>query len=49
MYGISNIGNVFGILLDPFLEAMPGALAGGAVAAVLRHEQGHRSHTTHAA
>lgn len=38
MYGISNVGNLSGILVDPLLEAVPGALAGGAVAAVLRME-----------
>lgn len=49
LFGISNIGSVSGILVDPLLEAVPGALAGGAVAAVLPSVRGHRSHARHAA
>jgi hypothetical protein len=49
LYGISNVGNLFGILVDPLLEAVPGAFAGGAVAALLRKVRGHRSHARHAA
>ena len=48
LFGISNVGNLFGILVDPLLEAVPGALAGGAVAAV-RKVPGHRSHARYAA
>jgi hypothetical protein len=49
LYGISNVGNVWGILVDPLLEAVPGALAGGAVAVVVRNERPRRSHAKHAA
>jgi hypothetical protein len=49
LYGISNVGNVPGILVDPFLEAVPGAVAGGLVAAVLGHFRERRSHTRQAA
>lgn len=34
LYGISNVGNVSGILLDPLLEALPGAAAGSVLAAM---------------
>jgi hypothetical protein len=37
LYGISNVGNVVGIVVDPLLEAVPGALAGGLVAALSRN------------
>jgi hypothetical protein len=49
LYGISNVGNVTGILVDPFLEAVPGAVAGGLVAAVLGRFRERRSHTRQAA
>jgi hypothetical protein len=49
LYGISNIGNLAGILVDPLLEAVPGAVAGGVVAAVLGHARQHRSDARHAA
>lgn len=49
LYGISNIGNVRGILLDPLLEALPGAVAGGTVAAMLRLVRVRRPHTRQAA
>lgn len=48
LYGISNVGNVSGILIDPPLEAVPGAFAGGVVAAVLRMLREHRSDAGHA-
>jgi hypothetical protein len=48
LYGISNIGNISGILVDPLLEAVPGALAGGAIAAVLRNVRPYRSLATYA-
>jgi hypothetical protein len=35
LYGISNVGNVFGTVVDPFLELVPGALAGGVITIVL--------------
>jgi hypothetical protein len=44
LYGISNIGSVTSILVDPLLEAVPGALAGGCVAAatgIARNEHEH--------
>jgi hypothetical protein len=34
-YGISNVGNLTSTLVDPLLELVPGALAGGVIAAVL--------------
>jgi len=43
LYGISNVGNVTGILVDPLLEAVPGAVAGGVVALVLGSVQEHRA------
>jgi hypothetical protein len=49
LYGISHVGNVPGILVDPFLEAVPGAVAGGLVAAVLGRFRERRSHTRQAA
>jgi len=33
--GISNVGNLTSSLVDPLLELVPGALAGGVIAAVL--------------
>jgi hypothetical protein len=33
---VSNVGNVMSTLVDPLLELVPGAFAGGMVAAVLR-------------
>ena len=36
LYGISNVGSLIGIVTDPLLEAVPGALAGGVIAVVLR-------------
>jgi hypothetical protein len=35
-YGIGNVGNLALTLADPLLEAVPGALAGSVIAAVLR-------------
>jgi hypothetical protein len=49
LYGISNVGNVFGILVDPLLEAVPGAVAGGAITAVLRNARAYRSRARYAA
>jgi hypothetical protein len=49
LYGISNVGNISGILVDPLLEAVPGAVAGGGVVAVLRHVRPYRSHAKIAA
>jgi hypothetical protein len=37
LYGISNVGNLASTLVDPFIELVPGAIAGGAIAAVLRN------------
>ena len=34
-YGISNVGSLTSTLVDPLLELVPGALAGGVIAAVL--------------
>ena len=36
LYGISNVGNLTTTVVDPLLELVPGALAGGVIAAVLR-------------
>ena len=36
LYGISNVGNLTTTLVDPLLELVPGAIAGGVIAAVLR-------------
>jgi hypothetical protein len=49
LYGISNVGNISGILVDPLLETVPGALAGGAIAAVIRNVGAYRSHARCAA
>jgi len=49
LYGIGNVGNISGILVDPLLEAVPGALAGGAIAAVLRNDRRHRLYVRKAA
>jgi hypothetical protein len=35
LFAISNVGNLASTIVDPFVEAVPGALAGGAVAAVI--------------
>jgi hypothetical protein len=48
LYGISNVGSVSGIFIDPFLEAVPGAVAGGLVAAVFTHSRERRSDTRRA-
>ena len=34
-YGISNVGTLTSTLVDPLLELIPGAIAGGVIAAVL--------------
>jgi hypothetical protein len=34
-YGISNVGNLTSTLIDPLLELVPGAVAGGIIAFVL--------------
>jgi len=34
-YGISNVGNLTSTVVDPFLELVPGAIAGGVIAVVL--------------
>jgi hypothetical protein len=34
-YGISNVGNLASALVDPLIELVPGAAAGGVIAAVL--------------
>jgi hypothetical protein len=34
-YGISNVGNLTSTVLDPLIELVPGAIAGGVVALVL--------------
>ena len=35
LFGISNVGNLTSTLVDPLVELVPGAVAGGLVAAVL--------------
>jgi hypothetical protein len=35
LYGISNVGNLMGTLVDPLLELVPGTIAGGVIAFVL--------------
>ena len=34
-YGISNVGNLTSTVVDPLIELVPGAVAGGVIAAVL--------------
>ena len=34
-YGISNVGNLTGTVIDPLIELVPGAIAGGVIALVL--------------
>ena len=36
LYGISNVGNLTTTIVDPLLELVPGAIAGGVIAGVLR-------------
>jgi hypothetical protein len=36
LYGISNVGNLTTTVVDPLLELVPGAIAGGAIAGVLK-------------
>jgi hypothetical protein len=36
LYGISNVGNLTTTLVDPLLELVPGAIAGGTIAGVLK-------------
>jgi hypothetical protein len=36
LYGISNVGNLTTTLVDPLLELVPGAIAGGTIAGVLQ-------------
>ena len=36
LYGISNVGNLTTTIVDPLLELVPGAIAGGAIAGVLK-------------
>lgn len=36
-YGISNVGNLMTAVVEPLLELVPGAVAGGAIAVVLGH------------
>ncbi len=36
LYAISTVGNATTMLLDPLLETIPGAIAGGAIALSLR-------------
>ena len=36
LYGISNVGNLTTTVVGPMLELVPGAVAGGVIAAVLR-------------
>ena len=36
LYGISNVGSLKGTVTDPLLEMVPGTIAGGVIAAVLR-------------
>jgi hypothetical protein len=37
LYGISNVLNLTSTLIDPLLEVVPSAVAGGAIAVVLRN------------
>lgn len=37
LYGVSNVLNLTATLIDPLLEVVPSALAGGAIAVVLRN------------
>ena len=36
LYGISNVGNLTTTIVAPLLELVPGAIAGGVIASVLR-------------
>lgn len=36
LYGISNVGHLTTTIVDPLLELVPGAIAGGVIAGVLR-------------
>ena len=36
LYGISNVGNLTTTIVDPLLELVPGAIAGGVIAGALR-------------
>jgi len=36
LYGISNVGSLTTTIVDPLLELVPGAMAGGVIASVLR-------------
>jgi hypothetical protein len=36
LYGISNVGNLTTAIVDPLLELVPGAIAGGVIAGALR-------------
>jgi hypothetical protein len=49
LYGIGNVGSVRGIVVDVLLESVPGAVAGGIVAALSRQFREHRSDTKQAA
>ena len=49
LYGISNVGNLAGTIIDPFLEVVPGAVAGGVVAIVLWRTRERRFEQRHAA
>jgi hypothetical protein len=49
LYSISNVGNLAGAVTDPFLEIVPGAVAGGVIALVLRRMREPRSEQRHAA
>jgi hypothetical protein len=44
-YGISNVGNLTTTVVDPLLEFVPGAVAGGVIAAVLGKIGGSRLRT----
>ena len=41
LYAISTVGNATTMLLDPLLETIPGAIAGGAIALSLRKSRWH--------
>ena len=36
LHGISNVGNIAGTIIDPLIETVLGAIAGGCIVLVLR-------------
>jgi hypothetical protein len=49
LHGISNVGDLAGTIIDPFLEMVPGAVAGGVIAITLRRMRERRSEQRYAA